>query len=229
MRSISSLKWSRDSGNAYLAQEQEGVIHGHHSAPRLHWDESGGGMPSMMPIADLWQIYRSRLRDYIANRVREREVVDDILQEVFIKVQAGLHTVRSPGSVSAWLYRIAANSIADHYRAHKPWEVLPADDELAAPEVRPDPVGELALCLQPFIVELPETYRAALQLSEIEGLPQKEVAQRLGISLSGAKSRVQRGREKLRQRLLDCCAIETGSNGISGYEQREGKCGVTCG
>lgn len=183
----------------------------------------------MTPVTELWQMHRSRLRDYIARRVGEREAVDDILQEVFIKVQAGLHTVRSYGSVSAWLYRIAANSIADHYRAQKPWEELPADDELAAPEVRPDPVAELAVCLQPFIAELPETYRAALQLSEIEGLPQKEVAHRLGISLSGAKSRVQRGREKLRLRLLDCCNIATGRNGISGYEQRDGKCSVACG
>lgn len=185
-------------------------------------------MLAMMPAAELWQIYRSRLRDYIAKRMREREAVDDILQEVFIKVQAGLHTVRSPGSVSAWLYRIAANSIADHYRAHKPWEVLPADDELPSPDADPDPVAELAVCLQLFITELPETYRAALQLSEIEGLAQKEVAHRLGISLSGTKSRVQRGREKLRLRLLDCCNIETGRNGISGYEKRDGKCCVAC-
>ncbi|MBU1214828.1 MAG: RNA polymerase sigma factor SigZ [Gammaproteobacteria bacterium] len=183
----------------------------------------------MKPVADLWQLHRSRLRDYVGRRVREREAVDDILQEVYIKVQAGLHTVRSQGSISAWLYRIAANCIADHYRTQRPWEELPADDELAAPNAQPDPVEELAVCLQPFISELPETYRTALQLSEIVGLPQKEVAQRLGISLSGAKSRVQRGREKLRQRLLDCCYIETGRNGISGYEQRDGKCGVACG
>lgn len=178
---------------------------------------------------NLWQIHRFRLQGYIARRMRKHEDVDDILQEVFIKVQAGLHTVRSHGSASAWLYRIAANSIADHYRAQRPWEELPADDELAAPEAQPDPVAELTACLQPFIAELPETYRAALQLSEIEGLPQKEVAHRLGISLSGAKSRVQRGREKLRLRLLDCCNIETGRNGISGYAQRDGKCCVSCG
>ncbi len=183
----------------------------------------------MAPVTELWQMHRSRLRDYIAKRVREREAVDDILQEVFIKVHAGLHTVRSHGSLSAWLYRIAANSIADHYRARQPWEELPADDELAAPDAQPDPVAELAACLQPFIAALPETYRTAVQLAEIEGLPQKEVAHRLGISLSGAKSRVQRGREKLRLRLLDCCDIETGSKGITGYERRNCNWGAACG
>lgn len=183
----------------------------------------------MTPITDLWQEYRFRLRNYIAKRVREREAVDDILQEVFLKVSANLHTVRSHGSIPAWLFRIAANAIADHYRSHKQWEVLPDDDELASHERERDYIAELATCLQPLIADLPETYRTALVLSEIEGLPQKEVARRLGISLSGAKSRVQRGREKLRLRLLECCDIETGRGGISGYEPRDGNCMVDCG
>ncbi|MDO8989697.1 MAG: RNA polymerase sigma factor SigZ [Sideroxyarcus sp.] len=182
----------------------------------------------MTPITNLWQEYRSRLRNYIAKRVREREAVDDILQEVFLKVNANLHTVRSSGSIPAWLFRIAANAIADHYRSHKQWEALPDDDELATPEKERDYIAELATCLQPLIADLPETYRTALVLSEIEGFPQKEVALRLGISLSGAKSRVQRGREKLRLRLLECCAIEVGRGGITGYEQRVGNCMVDC-
>lgn len=181
----------------------------------------------MAPIIDFWHEHKARLRGFIAKRVRERDAVDDILQEVFLKVNTSLHTVKSHGSISAWLYRIAANSIADHYRSQKPWEELP--DELAAPEPERDYIAELAACLQPLIADLPETYRTALVLSEIEGLPQREVADRLNISLSGAKSRVQRGREKLRQRLLDCCYIETGRSGIIGYEPRDKKCNDSCG
>lgn len=174
-----------------------------------------------------WQEHRSRLRGYIAKRVRDRDAVDDIVQEVFLKVNANLHSVKSHSSISAWLYRIAANAIADHYRAQKPWEEL--SDEVAAPELEQDFIAELATCLQPFIAELPESYRTALVLSEIEGLPQRKVADLLNISLSGAKSRVQRGREKLRQRLLDCCDIETGRGGIVGYEPRDRKCNISCG
>jgi len=59
-------------------------------------------------------------------------------------------------------------------------------------------------------------------------MPQKEVARHLGISLSGAKSRVQRGRDKLRQRLLDCCDIETGRGGIIGYTPRGKNCNKDC-
>lgn len=181
----------------------------------------------MTLMTHFWQEHSSRLRGYIAKRVRESDVVDDILQEVFLKVNASLQTVKSHGSISAWLYRIAANTIADHYRAQKSWEELP--DELAAAEPERDYIAELATCLQPLIADLPETYRTALVLSEIEGLPQKEVAERLNISFSGAKSRVQRGREKLRQRLLDCCDIETGRGGIVGYEPRDRTCNAACG
>ncbi len=183
----------------------------------------------MKPITDLWQEYRSHLRNYIAKRVHEREAVDDILQEIFLKVNANLHAVKSHDSIPAWLFRIAANAIVDHYRSHKQWEALPDEDQLAAPEPERDYVAELATCLHPLIADLPETYRSALVLSEIEGLPQKEVASRLGITLSGANSRVQRGREKLRQRVLDCCHIETGRSGIVGFEPRDKNCSVPCG
>jgi RNA polymerase sigma-70 factor, ECF subfamily len=177
----------------------------------------------MAAIADLWLEHKDRLRNYIARRVRDRHVADDVLQDVFLKAHASLHTVTSPGSVSVWLFRVAANAIADHYRTHKPAEELPED--LSAPEQERDYVVELAACLQPMIAGLPDIYRVALTLSEIEGITQREVADRLGISVSGAKSRVQRGREKLRERLSQCCEIETGQNGIVGYEVRDKGCG----
>lgn len=173
-------------------------------------------MPAM---SALWIEHTTRLRAYIARRVREHDAVDDILQDVFLRAHAGLHSVKSQGSMSAWLYRIAANAITDHYRGRKPSEELP--EEVATPEPEPDYIAELASCLQPLIDDLPESYRLPLVLSEIEGLTQKEVAARLGLSLSGAKSRVQRGREKLRQRVLECCDIETGERGIVGYEPRD--------
>lgn len=180
----------------------------------------------MISEAELWQEYRARLRGYVAKRVRHNDAVDDILQDVFLKVHASLATVKSQDSIAAWLYRIAANAIADFYRSQKPSVDLP--DELVAPEPERNVVGELAACLQPLIAELPERYQTALVLSEIQGLPQKEVAARLGLSLSGAKSRIQRGRDKLRDNLLACCNIETGKSGIVGYEPRTKKCGDDC-
>ncbi len=173
-----------------------------------------------------WQEHKSRLRGYIAKRVQDNDAVDDILQDVYLKAHTNLSTVKPRGSIASWLFRIASNAIADHYRSQKPWDELP--DELTASEPERDYVAELAACLQPLIAELPEIYRSALVLSEIDGLPQKKVADHLGISFSGAKSRVQRGREKLRRRLLECCDIENGRNGIIGYEPRAKSCKCSC-
>ena len=58
------------------------------------------------------------------------------------------------------------------------------------------------------IHDLPDPYREAVRLTEIEGLTQAELARRLGISLSGAKSRVQRGRAQLKEQLIECCRFE---------------------
>ena len=169
----------------------------------------------------LWLRHRERLRTYIAQRVNETDSVDDILQDVFLKALSNVDVVR--GNLGAWLYRIAANAVIDHYRSRRPHVELPED--LTAPE--PDRMAErqLSHCLEPLIGALPETYREPLVLSELEGLPQKEVARRLGLSLSGAKSRVQRGRQKLYQRLLACCDVEVGRGGIVDYEPlRKGNC-----
>jgi RNA polymerase sigma-70 factor (ECF subfamily) len=181
----------------------------------------------MAPIPSFWIEHKTRLRSYVAKRVRAHGAVDDVLQDVFIKAYTSLHTVKSHGSLTSWLYRIAANAIADYYRGQKPSEEI--TDELVAPDPEPDYIAELASCLQPLIADLPETYRQALVLSEIDGLTQKEVATRLGISISGAKSRVQRGREKLRQLLFKCCDIETGRSGVLGYEVRDKQSGCGCG
>jgi len=180
----------------------------------------------MTSIADLWEDHRARLRGFVAKRVRDRHAEEDILQEVFLKLQANRHTLKSPESISAWLFRVAANAIADYYRAHRPTEEL--SDDIASQEHAEherDYAAELAPCLRPMIARLPAKYRRALVLSEMRGLTQREVADRLGISLSGAKSRVQRGRQHLRQGLARCCDIEVGPNGILGYEVRDKACG----
>lgn len=181
-------------------------------------------------MTNFWQEYKNQLRGYIAKRVRDPDAVDDILQEVYLKAHTSLHTLKSQDRIASWLFRMTANAIVDHYRARKPVDELP--DEWVAPESERDPVAELAVCLRPLIASLPEAYGSALVLSELDGLPQREVALRLGISLSGAKSRVQRGREKLRERLLECCDVELRRGRIADYEPRgerntrcEGDCG----
>ena len=76
--------------------------------------------------------------------------------------------------------------------------------------------------MAPFVARLPSPYREALTLTEIEGLTQRAAADLLGVSLSGMKSRVQRGREKLRELLEACCRIGLDARGrVIGCEPRD--------
>lgn len=173
-------------------------------------------------LAAVWREHRARLRAYVARRLRDADAVDDVVQDIYVKAHTGLHALRSQERIAPWLYRIAANAIADHFRAQRPTEEL--SEDLPAPERERDLTAELARCVAPFLAGLPETYRAALQLSEIDGLPQREVAERLGLSPSGAKSRIQRGRKLLRERFLECCEIEATVDGLD-YAPRPRSCG----
>ena len=171
-----------------------------------------------------WQEHKTRLRHYIAKQVDNADAVDDILQDVYIKAHTRLHTLKSRESIGAWLYRIAYNAIMDHFRQQTPWDELP--DSLEAPEDNESEKThqEVAGCIKPLINELPEKYSVPLQMFELEGMTQKQVAEKLGLSLSGAKSRIQRGRTQLRDKFTSCCDIEVEQGWVSGYTIKDESC-----
>jgi RNA polymerase sigma-70 factor (ECF subfamily) len=158
-----------------------------------------------MPVEFMWEQYNQRLGAFIRSRVWDDAEAEDILQEVFIRVHRHLCCQTEWERPEAWFFQIARNLIIDHYRRRRETaeipESLPAEPDL--PE--DDPQAELALSLKEVIDTLPAAYRQALLLTEYQGLSQKELAEQMGISLSGAKSRVQRARLKLREMLLECC------------------------
>jgi RNA polymerase sigma-70 factor, ECF subfamily len=171
----------------------------------------------MISMDDLWRDHQADLRRFVRRRVSDPHDAEDIVQDVFVRAQESLHRLESASSAGAWLARIAAHRVIDHYRARRPTEELPED--LPAPEREDDPVVELAPCLAGMIERLPPTYRDAVRLSEIDGVPQRVVAQRLDLSISGAKSRVQRGRTLLRQLVEQCCRVFMIGNAIAGFER----------
>lgn len=173
----------------------------------------------------LWRDYRDRLVRFVQRRVNDAATAEDIAHDVLVRAYQKRDTLRSGQKFEAWLYQITRNAVIDHYRARRPAEELPA--ELAAPDQEGGRAAreELAGCLRPLVAALPEHYRDAVLLSELHGLTQNEAAQRLGLSLSGAKSRVQRARRMLEEKLLACCQVELDHRGaIVDYERRDG-CG----
>jgi len=166
-----------------------------------------------------WQELEGKLRPFVARRVQSPTDTDDVLQDIFLRMQRGLPALREDERFGPWVYQVARNAVADHWRttmrrplvssetASEPVCDAPNLDE--ADEVE----RELARYMALFVAMLPSPYREALTLTELEGLTQKDAAVMLGLSLSGMKSRVQRGRRHLRKALEDCCYIALDARG----------------
>ncbi|MBM3884176.1 MAG: RNA polymerase sigma factor SigZ [Verrucomicrobia bacterium] len=158
-------------------------------------------------VEDIWKEFSPKLGQFIRVRVADPATAEDILQDVFLKFQSRLDEFQDTAKVQGWLFLVARNAIIDHYRTRKPTSEVPESLPAELPENSTE-VEDLKRAFRHIIDRLPEPYREALVLTEFEGLKQEELARRLGISLSGAKSRVQRGRELLKERLLEACHRE---------------------
>ena len=179
----------------------------------------------------IWRELHDGLLGFIERRVRSRQIAEDIMQEVMLRIHRQADGIERAEAVGAWVHAIARNAITDHYRSASVRRELASGSEVgseatAEPEPdSPDVRGELAACVAPLLKRLPQTYREALALTEIEGLTQAEAADRLGLSLTGMKSRVQRGRRQLKQVLIQCCSVERDvRGGLTGYRPRHGSC-----
>ena len=159
-----------------------------------------------IPTTDqAWTRFHGGLHRFLLRRVGDADAADDLLQEVFLKLHAQLPRLRDPDRIHAWIYRVARNAVADHFRARR--HTGQVSESLPAPERDHDAVAELAPCVRSLVARLPAADREALELTELGGLTQAELARRLGISVSGAKSRVQRARARLKAAVLACCRV----------------------
>ena len=135
-----------------------------------------------------------------------RDDAQDLVQDVLVRVQRGL-TTYEPGSMRGWLSRITTNAFLDGVRRRKrrPADPLPDDPDLVLPSA---PSADQALAaaalpdhIQDAIRDLPEDYRAAVVLSDVVGLPYQEIADGLGVPIGTVRSRIHRGRARLRSAL----------------------------
>jgi RNA polymerase sigma-70 factor, ECF subfamily len=172
----------------------------------------------------IWETYHSDLHRFIQNRIGDDFTADDILQDVLLKTYQGLDTLADPNRLQAWLYRIARNAIIDHYRRQR--HNVELSETLPMPEPdEPTPLEKLAGCIPSMINDLTEPYREAVLLSGVHGLPQQAIAEQVGVSVSGAKSRVQRGRIQLKQLLMNCCRFEFDRRGtLTDYAPHQSCC-----
>lgn len=170
----------------------------------------------------IWESLNSRLRRFFLARVPDEQVASDLLQDTFLRIHEKLDSLDDHRRMAGWVFRIARNKVVDYYRS-RPLGRLDGVPEIGGgPEPDRNVNQEVSDWLPVFIDKLPSGYREAVRLYELDGVPQKEIAERLGLSLSGAKSRIQRGRQKLKRLLHDCCVFDLDRHGnVLDYRSRE--------
>lgn len=175
-----------------------------------------------------WRELEGALHRFYRGRIADAAVRDDLVQDVLLRVHARREQLRDEDRLEAWMFRIARHALVDHLRRARPGVALP--EELAdpePPELAPSRAPQiLGAYLRGQIEQLPPRYREVLELTELEGLGQREAAARLELPYSTLKSRVQRGRDLLHAALLRCCAVELDARGrVTDFEPRDCGCG----
>jgi RNA polymerase sigma-70 factor (ECF subfamily) len=183
-----------------------------------------------MDVQKVWEDYGSQLKNFLVSRVSTPEDADDLLQEILIKTHNNLSSIKEPEKFKSWLYQIARNTIIDHYRKKRPNLSVQDIQELKTPlEETLDPANpvftDIGKCIKPFLAQLPEMYREAIEAIDLKGTSQKDFAEESGLGYSTVKSRVQRGRVMLGDLFHDCCTYQLDARGeIIGYTDGEDCC-----
>jgi RNA polymerase sigma-70 factor, ECF subfamily len=190
----------------------------------------------------MWQDVIAQLHGFVHRRIADPDRAEDLVGEILLRIYQNLGSIEDQDRLAHWVSRIARNAVIDEYRrAARARErlVAPTDttavDTAVTAAVGPDPedessvLVELARCLRPLLAGLPPEQRRAVEMIDLDGLPQAGAARREGVSLSGMKSRVQRGRRRLAELLGQCCTLTLDARGIPmDYEPTAG-CDRSCG
>lgn len=175
----------------------------------------------------IWDKFYQKLYSYINLRLSDNIHTDDILQDIFIKIYENLESLNDFNKIESWIIKIAKNKLTDYYRKKglntfdiNKMKLQNTEDNKPEDDIEIKKENVVS-GLKMIIDGLPEKYATALQKVEIEGKRQVHFANELGISISGAKSRVQRGRKKLKEALENCCNFEYDKYGnILDYQPR---------
>lgn len=165
-----------------------------------------------MNVEDIWQQYSASLKAFLHSNVANPDDVDDLLQDILIKTYHNLGDIKETIKIKSWLFQVANRSIIDFYRKQAKAKAFTAED-LWYSEDDESIHQQLSRCVLPFIQALPADEAEMLTSIEINGLSQKEFAQKSGIKYSTLKSRVQKSRDKIHDLFKECCELSLDSKG----------------
>jgi RNA polymerase sigma-70 factor (ECF subfamily) len=162
-------------------------------------------------IFEIWEEYKSSLFGYIKKRVADEDDAKDILQDVLLKSYQYCSKGKTVVHLKSWLYKITQNTIIDYHKKNNKASSLSLD--LVKTEDEKSIIGEASDYIKALLKLLPNDYAIPLFMSDIEGIDQKTISENLGLTLPNTKSRIQRGRVKLKERFLECCIVSFGESG----------------
>lgn len=162
-------------------------------------------------LSTAWTAHESELRGWLRRRVGNSALADDLLQDLFLKALRQGTRFCAVENARAWLFEVARNTLADHLRVAHPMVALP--DDLVAPVEDADTVDTLTACLPRVLSELSADDREAITLCDLQGMRQADFARLKGLSLTAAKSRVQRARVRLRAHMSQVCQVQVDDGG----------------
>lgn len=183
---------------------------------------------SPLSLEQVWGQYQQGLKKFLHSKVSNPDDVDDLQQEILIKTHQNLHTLKDADSVKSWLFQLANRTIIDFYRKRARYQ---RDSEIQAEDLwfeqQEDLIEqEMAKCIQPFVNALPQEQATLLSEVDLKGASQKQLADKVGLSYSTLKSRVQKGRVELRKLFEDCCTLQLDKNGsVIDCEVKSDGCG----
>ncbi|MCT4588112.1 MAG: RNA polymerase sigma factor SigZ [Carboxylicivirga sp.] len=160
----------------------------------------------------IWNQFKDELLAFIKSRVNDKDMSEDILQDIFIKIHTKSDSLSNKEKLSSWIYQITRNSIIDYYRTKNRHDLINQFED-NSPEDADTFNSELLCCLKPFIDDLPANYKHALLKTSYGTMSQKDYAKEFNITYSAAKSRVQRARKQLKNSFIQCCSTKSDKYG----------------
>jgi RNA polymerase sigma-70 factor (ECF subfamily) len=181
-------------------------------------------------LADLHAAVAAPIRARLLRRVRDPDIADDVLHETLLRAAKGVAKLRDLDRLGGFVWRIAERILIDRARRGRRTEPLPAESAEPAAPPAADAPPDLGGALRCGVDMLPREFGEALRLTAFDGLSQEALSKRLGLSPTGARSRVQRARGALRRLLEDCCRFEFDRRGrVVDAAPPAGGCGTACG
>ncbi|RJX32049.1 MAG: RNA polymerase sigma factor SigZ [Oxalobacter sp.] len=170
-------------------------------------------------VSRAWSAHETELRRFLSHRLSDAHHAEDLLQDVFIKAMREGKRFCGLDSARAWLFEVARNVAVDHFRKQR--ELVDVPDDLVAETDEREVIDVMTICLPRALPELPDEDREAILLCDLQGMKQEDFARLKGLSLSGAKSRVQRARKRLRDHLTQACQVQYDEQGrVCGFIPR---------